>query len=153
MKRPRCAGCRKAFTPSVRVSEQRYCADPLCQRERRRIWQSRKRRSDPDYRETEQITQQIWREEHPDYSKDYRQKHPKYAQENRRQQPARDAKRRGKRRRRGVKLGPKRVLANVDAAGVNRPIKSGTYELKMTGENALANGDSIRVEISVLSAT
>jgi hypothetical protein len=152
MKR-RCAACREWFTPSVRVPGQRYCGEERCQRARRRVWQKKKRRGDPDYRENEQRAQQARSEKHPEYWKQYRQKNPEYTQKNRKRQMERDAKRRGTGRKQGVKRGERRVLANEDASRATLPIKSGTYELKMAGADVLANGDAIRVEISVLSAT
>jgi hypothetical protein len=138
----RCVVCRKTFTPTKRVPDQRYCADQHCQGERRRRSQKQKRRLDADYRENDQRAQRSWRKRNPQYQKNYRKGHPEYTQRNLLQQHGRDKKRRGAA---GAAKARKRVLVNVNASPAGSP--------GMANRRVLVNEDSIVVEISVVSAT
>ncbi|MFV0678786.1 hypothetical protein [Ottowia sp.] len=87
----RCACCGKPFAPRPQVPDQAYCADPDCQRARKRQWQRAKLQYDPDYRDNQRAAQQAWSQRNPDYWRDYRADRPDYAQRNREQQRLRDA--------------------------------------------------------------
>lgn len=148
-KRP-CAACRKMFTPSAHVPEQRFCAGKRCQRERRRRWQKNKRRDDADYRENERRAQRGWAERHPQYWHAWRLKHPEYRERNRRQQRRRDERRRG-----AVVAKMGRVLAKGDSSTSISSLRSGTYELRPVSEGSgvLAKGDVWKVQIAMLSGS
>ncbi len=89
----RCAGCGGLFTPRPQVPQQRFCAAPACQCERRRRWNAA-RRKDPDYRANQAQAQRAWCAGHPDYWRAYRQRHPLYCERNRARQRERDRHRR-----------------------------------------------------------
>ena len=90
MESKQCAGCGKSFHPRPQRPDQRFCAQPNCQRARKRQWQQQRRQRDPDYRENEARSGRLWRQCHPDYWRAYRQAHPDYQARNRLQQSERD---------------------------------------------------------------
>jgi hypothetical protein len=134
-----CAACGKPFRPRPQRPDQCFCPAPACQRERKRRWQQQRRQVDPDYRDNEARTAQLWRQRHPDYWRDYRREHADYRARNRAQQAGRDA-RRGTRR-----------LANGDVSTRDPPVPSGTYVMSPVDTGDLANGDVWTVEIRVVS--
>ena len=139
MQSRQCAACGRVFWPRPQVSQQCYCADAACQRERRRRWQQAKRGSDADYRDNDARGQRAWREAHPDYWRQYRQEHPQYTEGNRVQQRTRNARR------------AQAMIANEDVSTRDLSIASGTYHLIAAGEDEIAKGDAWTVEITVLS--
>jgi hypothetical protein len=66
-----CSACGKEFRPCPKAPKQSYCSEPGCQRERRRLWQQAKRRSDPDYLDNQARAQQAWCQRNPDYWRAY----------------------------------------------------------------------------------
>ena len=131
METKQCIGCNKHFKPRSQNPNQSFCSKAACQKERRRRWQSSKRRSDPDYQENQTRAQAKWAEAHPTYWANYRRNHPEYTQKNREQQRTRDARRR-------VTV----VLAKSDAWTPETGVPSGVYRLiPMTGGN-LAKSDA-----------
>jgi hypothetical protein len=92
----RCANpnCRRLFLPDPRVKDQRYCNKKACQRFRKRQWQRRKIKSDPDYRDDQHDARQYWMEQNRGYWHQYRDKHPEYVERNRILQKKRDKTRR-----------------------------------------------------------
>ncbi|VTU43152.1 hypothetical protein [Variovorax sp. RA8] len=109
-----CSSCGQAFVPAPQVPRQMYCALPDCQRERRRLWQIAKRRSDPDYLANQAHAQKAWSERNPEYWRTYRDTNPNYASGNRAQQRARNRK---------------RVIAKMDSSPP--PLPAGIYELRL----------------------
>jgi hypothetical protein len=79
----RCKCCGKIVPSNPRVKHQRYCSAPECQRERKRLWQKDKLKTDPDYRSNQLDCQKQWRENHPDYWRHWRQTHEDYVRKNR----------------------------------------------------------------------
>ena len=77
------------------MPDQSYCAEPPCQRERRKLWQRMRRAEDPDYRENQARAQDAWLARNPDYWREYRRLHPEYTEQNRERQRARAQERRG----------------------------------------------------------
>ena len=69
-----CVHCGKFFIPRNR--EQNYCSLPACQRARKAAWQRYKMKTDADYRTQQQLSQQKWLLNNPDYWKRYRQRNP-----------------------------------------------------------------------------
>ena len=137
----RCLACADAFEPSGRVRAQNYCSRPECQRERRKLWQREKRRSDRDYRENQLQCQRRWREAHPDYWQQYRAEHPGYVERNRQQQHVRNAGRRAG------------AIAKMDAIASGTSLLSGTYYLRPVARGAIAEMDALLVRITVLTGT
>ena len=66
-----CAYCNQSFHPSRFHPEQTVCASPDCQRRRRADYHKGKLASDPEYLEQCRLSQKKWREENPDYMKNY----------------------------------------------------------------------------------
>ena len=146
MEKRRCRACRRMFVPKAQAPGQVFCESESCQRERRRRWQKKKRRSDADYRDNERRAQRAWAEGHPQYWQDYRRKNPEYTERNRQQQLARD------RRRRAGEQAPT-VLAKENVSQPFLPLPPGTYDLKPVladGSGLLANEDVWRVQIAVV---
>jgi hypothetical protein len=122
--------------PNARSPRQSYCTKPECQRERRRLWQQLKRRTDPDYLENQMRAQQAWRERNPMYWSSYRASHPDYAKRNRDQQ----------RQRRAAKL------AKMDATAT-APLATGLYQLQVLDAAGVTKMEPIVVRITVLAAS
>jgi transposase InsO family protein len=134
------------FTPRPNVPDQHYCSKPECQQARRRRWQRRKLREDPDYRANQAVAQRRWRERHPDYWRRYRQSHPAYAARNRAQQRQRN----GLRKRAAPEPSPP-AFARMDACERQTLFASGTYQLIPVEGPRLAKMDAYLVEMRVLS--
>ncbi|QGW81939.1 hypothetical protein [Variovorax paradoxus] len=88
-----CTACGCAFLARAQAPHQRYCAEPQCQRERRRLWQQTKRRSDLDYLQNQVQALRAWSKRNSAYWSAYRESHPEYAARNRINQRIRNAKR------------------------------------------------------------
>jgi hypothetical protein len=88
-----CNACGEAFQPRPQSPRQAYCPNEACQRARKRLWQRAKRSTDDDYRANQLVAQDVWRQSHPDYWRQYREAHPDYAASNREQQRKRNARR------------------------------------------------------------
>src|SRR2546422_9419118 len=73
----------------------------MCQRRRRVDYHRLKIQTDANYRDTVRNSQSKWREQHPDYWKEYRRRHPESAERKRQQQKRRDGQR-----------GPERLAKN-----------------------------------------
>ncbi len=76
-----CLGCSVFFTPRNKSHE--YCSKPECQRARKALWQRNKKKSDPEYKKDQKLSQQKWLQENPDYWKNYRRKNPEKTDRNR----------------------------------------------------------------------
>ena len=137
----RCLACGDAFRSRPQVPHQAYCSKPECQRARRRLWQSDKRRSDEDYRDNQARAHREWLDGHPDYWKQYRMEHPDYVDKNRTQQKARNAARRIE------------GIANKDKSGRLPPLASGIYQVSSLQAPGIAKMDAWIVRITVLSRT
>lgn len=137
----RCLACAEAFETSSRVPSQNYCSRLECQRERRKLWQMRKRQSDKDYQANQLQCQRRWRETHPDYWQEYRADHPEYVDRNREQQRIRNTTRSAS------------AIAKMDPSSPISPITTGTYRLTAAEEGAIAKMDAWIVKITLLSST
>ena len=69
-----CNACRRIQPVNPRNPNQKYCNRADCQRARKREWQRKKRATDPDYRQNQIDCQKRWREQHPEYWREYRKK-------------------------------------------------------------------------------
>ena len=137
----RCAACGKVFQPRPQVSQQRYCAQSACQRERRRRWQQAKRRTDPDYHDNQARAQRAWRQRNLDYSREYRRTHPEHLERNRAQQRERNRVRR------------ELIFAKMGVSTPVSPLPSGIYQISPTSPSGIAQMDAWTVQITVLSAS
>ena len=93
MSRP-CRYCQQAFQPTKYCPEQRVCGQQVCQRRRRADYHRQKIQTDPLYAQVVRDSRKQWRDEHPDYQKNYWRTHPEAAERNRQQQQRRDRRRR-----------------------------------------------------------
>lgn len=137
----RCLACADLFQSCPQVPSQNYCSRRECQRERRKLWQREKRRTDADYLGTQNECQRRWRDGHADYWRAYRAEHPEYAGANREKQRSRNAMRQ------------RDVIAKMDECTPTFPLASGTYRLSRPSDGGLAKMDEWIVEITVLATT
>lgn len=135
----RCLACGRSFQPRAQVPQQSYCTAAACQKERRRIWQRDRRRSDPDYRANQAAANRTWSEKHPDYWRMYRQSNPEYTQRNRAQQRARAHRE----KRSGV--------AKMDASRGAPMLAAGLYKLTRVTSEGAAKEDVWLVALSVVT--
>lgn len=136
----RCKACGRLFRALPQVPNQIYCSAPECQRERRRLWQLKKRGEDLNYRESVSDHNKIWTTKNPDYSKRYRESHPDYAERNRSLQQNRNRRQR------------EAVIAKEDASIAFYSFQSGRYRLVLVTADGIANEDEWIVEITVISS-
>ncbi|WP_169485575.1 hypothetical protein [Paraburkholderia polaris] len=134
----RCLACGNLFPPLPHVPNQHFCSAAECQRERRRRWQRKQLRIDPDYRDNQARAQANWRARHPDYWRHYRATHPSYRARN-------CALQRGRNRHLPNKF------ANMDGSQLKAAVSSGFYILRSALETDLAKMNAFVVHISVLS--
>ena len=71
----RCPYCRELFDPSRYHPDQVVCSGRECQRRRRTDYHRQKAHNDPTYRDQCTDSQEKWRDEHPEYMRNYRRKH------------------------------------------------------------------------------
>lgn len=90
----RCRYCQCTFRPSKFQPRQEVCSQPDCQRQRRGDYHRSKVATDPEYRDVCRDSARKWREQHPDYWKQYRHSRPAAAEQNRSRQQIRDQRRR-----------------------------------------------------------
>ena len=86
-----CLGCSNYFIPRNR--KQNYCTKPECQKKRKAEWQKKKVQNDPEYRESQKLSNRKWLSNNPDYWTKYRQKNPEKAMRNRELQWVRNRRR------------------------------------------------------------
>jgi hypothetical protein len=91
--KPICTYCHNTFTPSLFHPKQTTCTSLECQRHRKNDSHRKRITADPDYRKTCIDSRKKWRDNHPDYQRDYRSKHEAYVEQNRRMQQQRNHKR------------------------------------------------------------
>jgi hypothetical protein len=69
---PFCPYCKQPFTPSRYRPDQVVCSAPQCQRQRRTDYHRQRLNDDSSYRAQCRDSQQQWREQHPNYMREYR---------------------------------------------------------------------------------
>ena len=137
-----CAVCGRLFEPLPQVRHQKCCSSRECQRERKRLWQQKKRASDPYYQDNQKQAAKAWAQNHPNYSREYREANPDYVEKNRTQQRARNNKRR------------ETAIAKMDASPEPIPLQAGIYRLMAIDPveiAKIAKMDAWIVEITILS--
>jgi hypothetical protein len=85
----RCPYCHETFFPSRYRPDQVVCSAPNCQRQRRAAYHRKKLRVDAAYREQCRESQQLWRDQHPDYMRSYREARSAGTESRNTNQPAR----------------------------------------------------------------
>jgi len=143
MDRIACEHCGRHFVPNPRVKNQRYCNSSECQRARKTLWQSRKLRADPAYRDNQRDCSGNWRQRHPEYWRQYREQHPRSRERNRLLQRVRNAKRRSSRRT------ARKVIANMDTLTPCYSFKPGPYYLVPP----IANMDALTDKFFIIPAS
>jgi hypothetical protein len=91
----RCCGyCQQSFQPTKYRPDQSVCSEANCQRRRRADYHRQKIATDQEYAQVVRDSRKKWRDEHPDYQKNYWRTHGEAAERNRQQQRRRDRQRR-----------------------------------------------------------
>jgi hypothetical protein len=145
-----CKSCGRVFRPDPRVSQQRFCSRPECQRIRLSIWQKRKRSTDKEYQGNQADAQKKWTKRNRSYWKKYRETHPDYAKRNRELQKNRNlAKKFGAAETAGRKGGK---IAKMDPSHPKNLIRSGYYKLIPLVADPVAKMYEILVKIEFISA-
>lgn len=67
MKERWCSACGQKFVPRAQCPRQSYCAQAACQKARKLLWQTTKRRSDHDYYENQAKANKAWMQRNPHY--------------------------------------------------------------------------------------
>jgi hypothetical protein len=142
----RCENCHATFQPHPAVRNHRYCGEPGCQKERKRLWQRHKLAIDSVYREEQADAKRQWRVNNSDYWRKYRESHPAYVKRNREKQRERNHKRP---RKRDSPASP--VIAKMDALTPRNIIPFGQYRLVPLANDMIAKMDELIVEIGVIS--
>lgn len=139
-----CLHCGKSSLRNCRVGRnQKFCGSSACQRARKAIWKRKKLVDDQDYKATQQLSNQKWSQNHPDYWRKYRQKNPAQASRNRILQKIRNV-------RRNSIAKNSEMIAKVDALATAKSL----FE---HGDNLfwiipkIAKVDALIVKISIIS--
>lgn len=119
-----CLHCTKFFTP--RNKDQNYCSKPTCQRARRAAWQKNKMATDPEYKAGQQLSNEKWKRNTPQYWREYRERNPKKAERNRNLQRIRNKRRKNKSEQ---VASSEAVIAKMDASNRRSVGFSGQYWL------------------------
>lgn len=140
-----CVHCGTFFLRRNR--KQNYCSFPACQKARKAAWQRNKLQSDPEYRESQRISNKKWQQNNPDYWKQYRQKNPDKTALNRSLQRVRN------KRRTLFSSSPAesktKLIAKMDASNLNCDELSGQYWLVPM----IAKMDAIKIYIHAISGS
>jgi len=89
-----CRYCKKTFIRSPYHPKQEVCHSEDCQRRRKREYHRKKLAEDPIYRQNCADSRNNWRENHPDYQRQYRLNNEASCERNRQKQRTRNRKRR-----------------------------------------------------------
>lgn len=135
-----CIHCGTFFLP--RNKKQNYCSFPVCQKARKAAWQRHKLRSDPEYRESQRISNKKWQKNNPEYWKEYRRNNPDKTATNRSLQRVRN-----KRRASSPAESKIQLIAKMDAGNFNSDKLSGPYWLVPV----IAKMDATKIYIHAIS--
>lgn len=135
-----CNACGVSFLPRPQAPTQAYCTQPQCQKERRRLWQQAKRRSDPDYLSNQARAQKAWARRNPDYWKSYREENAAYTRRNRKQQRERNAR-------------DTQALTQTEVPSLAAlPLPSGLYQIRRIDGESGRKMDVWIVQLTMLSS-
>jgi len=87
-----CVYCGDLFDSSPRHKNQIVCKKEECQRAKKADWQRHKMKTDPIYRDSQEISQKQWARDNQGYWKEYRKNNPEKAERNRILQAIRNRK-------------------------------------------------------------
>lgn len=131
-----CPCCDTFFIPRNKL--QIFCSSPSCQRARKTLWQKRKIATDPEYKKDQNLANQKWLQNNPDYWKDYRNRNPDKADRNRSLQKIRNMKNKASKSSKTI------VIAKMDARKSHNRGFFGQYWLVPT----VAKMDPIKIFIA-----
>ena len=119
----RCHNCQREKPANYRLTEQKYCADPKCQRVRRRDYQKNRIQQETVYHQNQNACRAAWRRKRSlaQYQRAYRENHPDYVKQNRDNQRQRNQQRRAQ-----APPEPSPVIVKMTSCS---SIPSGTYLL------------------------
>ena len=103
-------------------------------------------KNDADYRQDQKNAQEDWKNNNPDYWKNYRIDHEQYTDRNRDQQRRRNLNKRAK----SASANKTEPIAKMDAIKPERTILSGKYQLIPMAPDMIAKMDTLIVEISTI---
>jgi len=89
-----CRYCKKLFIQSRFHPKQEVCQSEECQRRRKREYHRKKITEDSIYRQICDDSRKNWRENNPDYQRQYRKSHEAVSERNRQKQMVRNRRRR-----------------------------------------------------------
>jgi hypothetical protein len=93
-----CRYCKKPFTPCRYHPKQQVCLSESCQRRRKSECHRNRLAESPEYRDQCAESRKVWRENNPNYQRQYRADHPASVEQNRRKQRERNRIRRAQKR-------------------------------------------------------
>lgn len=131
-----CPCCDTFFIPRNKL--QIFCSSPGCQRARKALWQKRKIATDPEYKKDQDLANQKWLQNNPDYWKDYRNRNPDKADRNRSLQKIRNMRDKASKSSKSI------VIAKMDARKSHNHGLFGQYWLVPT----VAKMDPIKIFIA-----
>jgi len=147
-KKRRCRHCCCLFPVCHKVKKHEYCNKKPCQKARKRKWQKERIKNNEIYRNDQKAAQQDWKNNNPDYWKNYRRDNKTYTDRNREQQRERNRLRKAKFAS-DQQLAP---IAKMDALSHENKIISGKYELIPVRPDMIAKMDALIVEINTISS-
>jgi hypothetical protein len=103
-----CLGCSDFFKPRNKL--QNYCSKSKCQKIRKALSQKEKMANDSEYRTNQNLSNQKWRSNNPDYWKIYRAKNPSKTLRNRMLQHVRNRRRNGE-----IETTHQTIIAKMDS--------------------------------------
>lgn len=142
-----CRHCGCLFQVCNKVKKHEFCNKKGCQQARKREWQQGKMLNDADYRQDQKTAQEDWKNNNPDYWKNYRRKNKKYTDRNREQQRRRNQTKRAT----STPVITSEPIAKMDALTPEKTILSGKYQLIPMASDMIAKMDALIVEINTIS--
>lgn len=130
----RCAHCGRVVPANPRIRNQTHCSREACRRDKKRLWQRRKMASDADYKANQRDCAKAWRDQTPNYWKEYRESHPEAVEKNRIKQRERNSKR----------------IAKMDSLSPALQVNPGTYYLVPEDHRLIAKMDASVTKITLI---
>ena len=143
----RCRHCGCFFQVCNKVKKHEFCNKKECQKARKRKWQREKMLNDADYRQDQKNAQEDWKNNNPDYWKNYRRDHEQYTEQNREQQRRRNQAKRAI----SAPVMESEPIVKMDALTQEKTILSGKYQLIPMAPDMIAKMDALIVEINTIS--
>jgi hypothetical protein len=144
----KCKNCGRSFIPCPKVPNHKYCGEPKCKKEVRRLWKKKKFKTDKDYPQNQADYYNIWKEKNPDYWKKYRKNNPDYVKRNRELQRIRNKRRKNRSEKCNA---ASNNIAKETNLTTRDSIPSGYYKLIPLDSNGIAKGDELMVKIDIIT--